>query len=143
MYYMSTSLPIRFQDTVVTRLRDRARRIPGATASGLAQTYVDEGMRVEEYPGIVFKSGPSGRRAALVAGPDVWEVIRSVRGIDERGEAAIEATAELLSLPIGQVRLAMRYYAEYTTEIDAEIARNDAEAKAAYRAWQIERRLVA
>ncbi len=140
---MSTSLPIRFQDDLVARLRDRARRTPGATPSGLAQSYVDEGMRVEEYPGITFKSGPSGRRAALAAGPDVWEVIRVVREIDERGEAAIEAAAELLSLTMSQVRLTMRYYADYAADIDAEIARNDAEATAAYRAWQIERRLVA
>ncbi|MGI8647786.1 MAG: hypothetical protein DLM55_12295 [Acidimicrobiales bacterium] len=140
---MTTSLPIRFQDDLVARLRSRARRIPGATASGLAQLYVDEGMRVEEYPGIIFKSGPSGRRAALAAGPDVWEVIRAVSEIDERGEAAVEATAELLNLPESQVRLSMRYYADYPTDIDAEIARNAAEAEDAYRAWQIECRLVA
>jgi len=73
----------------------------------------------------------------------VWEVIRVVREIDERGEAAIEAAAELLSLTMSQVRLTMRYYADYAADIDAEIARNDAEATAAYRAWQIERRLVA
>jgi len=100
-------------------------------------------MRVEEYPGIIFKSGPSGRRAALAAGPDVWEVIRAVSEIDERGEAAVEATAELLNLPESQVRLSMRYYADYPTDIDAEIARNAAEAEDAYRAWQIECRLVA
>lgn len=143
MHYMSTSLPIRFQDDLVSRLRSRARRIPGATASGLAQLYVDEGMRVEEYPGIIFKNGPSGRRAALAAGPDVWEVIRAVSEIDERGEAAIEATAELLNLTENQVRLAMRYYAGYPADIDAEMARNAAEADGAYRVWQVERRLVA
>ena len=34
--------------------------------SRLAERYVDEGTRMDEHPGIVFRDGPSGRRAALV-----------------------------------------------------------------------------
>jgi hypothetical protein len=30
---------------------------------------------MEEHPGIAFRDGPSGRRAALAGGPDVWEAI--------------------------------------------------------------------
>jgi hypothetical protein len=140
---MSVSLPIRFQDEVLSRLRHRAARVPGATASGLAQRYVEEGMRMEEHPGVVFKTGPSGRRAALAAGPDVWEVIRAVREIDERGRVAIEAAAELLNLSEARVQIAMRYYADYPQEIDEEIRQNDDEAKAAYRVWLTEQQLVA
>lgn len=32
-----------------------------------------------EHPGIVFRPGPTGRRAGLAGGPDVWEVVRAVR----------------------------------------------------------------
>ncbi len=30
---------------------------------------------MEEHLGIAFRDGPSGRRAALAGGPDVWEAI--------------------------------------------------------------------
>ena len=32
-----------------------------------------------EHPGIIFRSGLTGRRAALTGGPDVWEVIRAIK----------------------------------------------------------------
>lgn len=46
----------------------------------------------------IFKPGPSGRRAALAYGPDVWEVVKFLREIDERGPAALVAAAEVLLL---------------------------------------------
>lgn len=98
---------------------------------------------MENHPGVVFKDGPTGRRAAVVGGPDVWEMVRALRDIDERGEAAVAAVAELTNLPVSRVRVAMRYYADFRDEIDAEIAQNDAEAAAALRAWQAQRRLLA
>lgn len=104
---------------------------------------MEEGLRMEEHPGILFKNGPSGRRAALSNGPDVWEIIRGLREIDERADDAVPAVAELLNLPASRVRTALRYYADYPDEIDAEIEQNRAEAEAAYRAWQAERRLLA
>jgi hypothetical protein len=32
-----------------------------------------------EHLEIVFRTGPTGRRAGLVDGPDVWEIVRAVR----------------------------------------------------------------
>jgi len=34
-----------------------------------------------DHPGVIFKDGPSGRRAALSYGPDVWEVIKFLREV--------------------------------------------------------------
>lgn len=68
---MSAPLSIRFDAALLDRLRRRAARFPGATPSGLAQRLVDEGLRQAEFPGVVFKDGPSGRRAAPALGPDV------------------------------------------------------------------------
>lgn len=143
MHYMTAPLSIRFDPGTLDRLKRRAGRSPGATPSGLAQRLVDEGLRQAEYPGVVFKDGPAGRRAALALGPDVWEVIRALREVDERGEAAVEATAELLTLTSSRVRVAMRYYASYEQEVDAEIAEADAASLAAERAWRTEQRLLA
>jgi hypothetical protein len=96
-----------------------------------------------DHPGIVFKDGPSGRRAALAFGPDVWELVKVLREIDERGEAAVVAAAEVLALPEAKVRVGMHYYAEYPEEIDAEIEEADRQSDEAERAWRVERRLLA
>jgi hypothetical protein len=39
--------------------------------SSAANRLVDEALRMNEHPGIVFRAGPTGRRAALAAGPGV------------------------------------------------------------------------
>ena len=143
MHYMTAPLSIRFDQTILDRLRKRARSVPGATPSGLAERLVDEGLRMAEHPGIVFKDGPTGRRAALALGPDVWEVAKAVRGLDVRRERAIIAAAEMLNLPVERVRLALRYYGAYPDEIDAEMAMADEESRAAEEAWRAEQRLLA
>jgi hypothetical protein len=140
---MSAPISIRFDERLLARLRRRAQATPGATPSGLAQRLVDEGLRMAEYPGIVFKEGPSGRRAALALGPDVWEVIKFLREIDERGAEAVAAAAEMLRLTDAQVRIAMHYYSAYPDEIDEEIAQADEESQAAEAAWRAEQRLLA
>lgn len=143
MHYMSTPLSIRFDPEILERLRRRARAVPGATPSGLAGRLVDEGLRMAEHPGILFKNGPSGRRAALALGPDVWEVVKASREMDERGEAAVRAVAELLNLAGEQVRAALRYYADHQGEVDAEIALADEESAQAEKAWMVQQRLLA
>lgn len=79
---------------------------------------------LNEHPGIVFRGGPTGRRAALAGGPDVWELIFTLKSGKARGEEAISATAELLNLTDSQVRTAVRYYGAFTNEIDRRIALN-------------------
>src|SRR6185437_9845048 len=41
----------------------------GEATSGLVVRLVDEGIRMAEHPGVVFRDGPTGRRAGLAAGP--------------------------------------------------------------------------
>lgn len=96
----------------------------GVSASQLAQRYIEEGVHSEEFPGIVFRSGPAGRRAGLVGGPDVWEIVRDFRAVREAKAAAdpILAVAEASDLSEGQVRLAAAYHATYPDEVDARIA---------------------
>lgn len=96
-----------------------------------------------DHPGVTFKDGPSGRRAALAYGPDIWEIIKSLREIDERGPAALEAAAEVLALDVSRVSTAVSYYADYPDEIDVEIADADEASARAEDAWHIQRRLLA
>lgn len=140
---MSSPLSIRFDNELLGRLRRRARAFPGGSASTLAQRLVDEGLRMAEHPGVVFKDGPTGRRAALAYGPDVWEIIKLLREVDERGSAAVTAAGEVLDLPEAKVRAAMRYYTDHQTEINAEIEQAEVDSTAAESAWEAEQRLLA
>ncbi|MGI8461501.1 MAG: hypothetical protein ACR2OC_07690, partial [Solirubrobacterales bacterium] len=104
---------------------------------------LEEGLRMEEHPGVVFRSGPAGRRAALASGPDVWQVITVFRELDERGEEAIALTSSLTGRDADQVRVAVRYYAAYDTEIDSWIEANERAASEAELAWRREQGLPA
>ena len=138
----TTPLSIRFDPQLLERLR-RGAAGRATTPSGLAQRLVDEGLRSEEFPGVVFRDGPTGRRASLVAGPDVWEVAVALRDSELRGEMAIGAVAGELSLPEARVRAALAYYGAFPEEIDAEMAENERAADEALRSWQSQQRLLA
>jgi len=78
--------------------RTHARLEAGARQRGepkarIAERLIDEGLRMADHPGIVFRDGPAGRRASLAADPDIWEVIETLKGTGLRGEKAVEATA--------------------------------------------------
>lgn len=141
--YMGIPMSIRFDDALLERLRRRAQALPGSTPSGIAQLFIDEGLRMSEHPGVVFKDGPSGRRAAIAFGPDIWEIIKYLKEIDERAEGAIAAAAEQLSLYPSRIRLALDYYSDYPDEIDAEIELAESASQAAQAAWQAQQRLLA
>jgi len=89
-----------------------------------------------EHPGIVFRDGPAGRRAALVAGPDVWEVVETLKGTKLTGERAIEAAARWGGIKPGEVRAAIRYYGQFRDEIDERILLNRMEAERQRDAWE-------
>jgi hypothetical protein len=77
-----------------------------------------------EDPCITFRDGPTGPRAALIDGPDIWEVIQTIDSYPGSREAAIATTAELLSLSEHQVRAAINYRVANPEEIDARLTLN-------------------
>ena len=121
---MSTPLSIRFPDPVAERVRNHVAATNEPT-SGLVVRLVDEGMRMAEHPGITFRDGPTGRRAGLAAGPDVWEVIAVLRDYATgNGQNAVKRTADDLAISEVHVRVAESYFVAYPDEIDARIALN-------------------
>jgi hypothetical protein len=74
--------------------------------------------------------------AGFACGPDIWEVIKFLREVDERGPAAIEAIAEMMNLLESRVHIAIRYYMAYSEEIDRAITQADAESRKAEAAWE-------
>jgi hypothetical protein len=107
---------------------DRRARTEGRARSALIQRYVAEGLEMDEYPGIVFRSGPAGRRPGLVAGPDLWEVVAVFRSFGD-----VKRTADWLDQSSGAVEIALRFYEEHRSEIDGWIRRNEEAAEAAER----------
>src|SRR5215472_13534584 len=71
--------PVRFDIAVAERLSIFVAANPGMSLSSAANRLVDEALRMSEHPGIVFRPGPTGRRAGLVSGPDVWEAVRAIK----------------------------------------------------------------
>jgi hypothetical protein len=140
---MSTLLSIRFTPSLLARLRQRANAVTGASVAGLAQRLIDEGLRMADHPGVIFKDGPSGCRAALAYGPDVWEVIKFLREVDERGPVAMDAAAEVFAVDTSRVSTAVSYYGDFSDEIDAEIAEAGEASVRAEAAWRIQQRLIA
>ena len=134
---MSRHLSVRVDEDVLARLDVESQRI-GRSRSWLAKQLLDEGLRMEQHPGIMFRTGPAGRRAGLIGGPDVWEVVRAARGDEDTRENIAERTG----LMPKQVGVALRYYAEYADEVDNWLRRVDEEAERAEAAWRCEQELL-
>jgi hypothetical protein len=139
---MTAPVSIRFDPALLARLRRRASALGSSSTSALAQRLIDEGLRMADFPGVIFKDGPSGRRAALAYGPDIWEVVKFLGEVDERGPAAIDAAAETFATDVSRISIAISYYSSYRDEIDVEIADADEASAAAEEAWRIQRQLI-
>lgn len=131
----------RMNPDVMKRLERRGREA-GVSKSRLAERYIDEGLRIDSHPGVIFRGGAGGRRAALQGGPDIWQVIEVLKA-GKGGEPGIAETAEWLDLSPEQVRMAIRYYAEFAEEIDERIRRNEERARQAEAAWRREQAALA
>jgi hypothetical protein len=125
---------IRMSPRTHARLDVGARR-RGEAKSRTAERLIDEGLRMEDHPGIVFKDGPAGRRAALANGPEVWEVVKTLKEMGAPQEEAIAGAMFWGNLSHAQVDVAVRYYADFPEEVDERIAHNHEEAERQHAAW--------
>lgn len=103
---------------------------------------------MDEHPGVVFRDGRAGRRAVLVGGPDVREVIRAVKSA-RAAEPEIDA-ADVVALvetntgvPARLIDVAVRYWSSYPDGIDAWIAETDALEIELLAAWERQQELLA
>lgn len=127
--YVSVNVSVRLEDGLAERLRLRARAA-GETLSDRLRRYADEGARRDEHPWITFRDGPTGRRAGLVGGPDIWEVAMWVDDLSADADPVAALVEDsILSRP--QVDAALRYRAAYPGEVDARIELHHRETAAA------------
>jgi len=133
---MAHPVSVRFRrPDVADRLKAEAAA-RGQSSSALAEELIDEGLRTRRHPLVVFRDGPTGRRAGLVGGPDVWEVVAGVVGGDVPNGGRVARAVEVSGLDPARVQAALAYYAEFTEEVEAEIAGNTAAAEEAERLWK-------
>jgi hypothetical protein len=136
-----SSEAVRIESETLRALRERSAQ-SGEPIVRLAQRYISEGMRLDRHPAIFFRDGPAGRRAVVIGGPDVWEVIAAARSAPERGEQLIAALAERTGSPVEKIRAAIRYYGEFPEEVDRFIAANEQEAAQLEQVLENEQRLL-
>ena len=131
---MAGALESRINARVPKRVKDdlsalaRRRRVD---ESELARALLDEAIRRENHPGIVFRATPVGKEAAIEGRRlYVWQVMETVWASDgDRAQAA-----ESLGVRRDQVEAAVAYCADYKDEIDELIKLNHEEAERLQRA---------
>lgn len=117
---VSEHLTVRVSQRLAQEIATMARR-RGMAVTTLVRRYLEEGVRTDRFPGIVFVDRAGGRRAALAGRRiDVWQVVETFRAED--GDVA--QTADFLGLRPDQVRTAIAYAADFPEEIEAMIRAN-------------------
>jgi len=139
---VAISTSFRISDTAKTRLASRAAR-EGMSATALLGQLIVEGIDQLDYPGIVFRGPAHDRRAALAAGPDVWEVVARLQELEGTEEQRISLLVAESDLHPRLVRIALDYAAEHPDEVRERIGRNRAMAEQSRRMAQQREALLA
>jgi hypothetical protein len=120
---VAASTSFRISETARTRLASRAAR-EGTTATALLDQLIIEGIDQLDCPGIIFRGPAHDRRAALAAGPDVWEVVARLQELEGGEEQRISLLAAESDLHPRLIRIALDYAAEHPGEVRERIDRN-------------------
>ena len=126
---MSVNVSVRLEDSLAERLRLRAHA-SGETLSDRLRRYAEEGIRRDEHPSITFRDGPSGRRAGVIGGPDIWEIAMWLEDLQTESDPSATLAAESI-LTLAQIDAAIRYTNAYPAEIAPRIALHRRETAAA------------
>jgi hypothetical protein len=137
-----TTTSLRLDDALRERLAALADD-HGVSVTAVVERLLREGLAMEQHPGIVFKPGYSGRRAALAGGPDVWTIASRLRDLRGTEAQRIKTLADEFGLHERQIVIALDYIAANREEIDARVLANDRAGEALERAERDRKRLLA
>jgi hypothetical protein len=142
MGYMATSTSFRISEMAKRRLAARAEW-EGMTITALLDQLINEGCDQVDFPGITFRGPANDRRAALAAGPDVWEVISRLQELKGSETERIAALAAESDLHPRLIRVAVDYAAEHRETTQKRIDRNRAMAEHQHHVVSERRKLLA
>ena len=113
---------IRIQEKTCKEI-ERIATESGKEFSSVVNELLDESVRMQRCPGIVFIEGAAGRRARIAGtGIEVWELIATYRSVDEDAHRLHQAYHWLSEQQIGA---AMCYYKAYPEDIERVIKQNE------------------
>jgi hypothetical protein len=119
---MATPTSLRLRPALraeIERIARRTRR----SFSDVAQSVLEEGLRMRACPGVYFADEPAGREAKVAGtGLSVWEVIRDDRAVGGDEARLREILPHVTSW---HIRVARAYAKRYPAEIDELIAENE------------------
>jgi hypothetical protein len=139
---MARSTSFRISDAARSRLSSRAAH-EGVTATALLDQFIVEGIDQLDYPGVIFRGPAHDRRAALAAGPDVWEIIARLQELAGTEEQRITLLSEESDVHPRLIRIALDYAADHANEITERIGRNRAMAERSHERAQQRQALLA
>ncbi len=113
---------IRIKEKTIKEIELMARE-SGREFSAMTNELLEEAVRMQRCPGIIFSEGTAGRRARIAGtGIEVWEVIATYKGVEENFDRLHQAYHWLTDQ---QLRSAIGYYRAYPEEIDQLIKQNE------------------
>jgi hypothetical protein len=122
-------------------LESRAQKVRSSKSS-LIVCAVREWLAVQSHPQVRFVDTTTGeRRAALLAGPQVWTVAEAWLQHPVADRSA-ESIAESIGLTPEDVDAALAYWADNRAEIDQVLARHRREQDEALASWERRQALV-
>lgn len=91
--------------------------------SSVAKEFLEEAVKINRCPGIVFTEGVKGRRARVAGtGLEVWEIIATYKSVGKKLSRLRRAYHWLTDQ---QLQAAIGYYKAYPEEINRFIAGNE------------------
>ncbi len=113
-------MSVRIGKALRESIRLQARRT-GKPISRVISELLEEAVRMQRFPGIVFVEGPAGRRAHLAGtGLDVWEVVELLR---EYGSVS-PLCQQFPRLSLMAIQVARAYADAYPEEITTFLESN-------------------
>jgi uncharacterized protein (DUF433 family) len=117
---MAAPVSLRLTEQFAEKVRNLAA-IERRSVAEMTKVLLEEAVKMREFPDIEFMNGPTGRRASMRTGPDVWEIIEPYYLAGKDWDVLRESYPDLDE---GTLRSALRYYEAYPEEIEARIALN-------------------
>lgn len=114
-------LSVKLRPWLEEELRDDFRERGESVSEGLRRALEEWWVR-EHLPGIEFRDGLAGRRAAVADGPEVWEIVDVLRDYD--GDVA-GLRDHFAWLPEEALDAALAYRDRFPERVDRAIEENE------------------